>query len=354
MKRFTQEEKLTILESAKEVGVKKAALLSGVHYTSIYEWRNKLEAVGEEAFLSYKANSRGRGIKEISSEQEEAVMETWGRYRGFGPSQVRNQLRRQGMTISTRSVQRIMEANGYRGIRKKSKGSQSHRFEASRPLELVQVDILEFYIHKLKVYLLLLLDDFSRFILGFRLLSEASINGVIELFQEAMDRYGKMEEVLSDRGFIFYSWRGVNRFERFLEAEGIHHTHARPHHPQTLGKIEATNKQLQKELIRLEEFQGISEAEAAVCRWVEHFNYKRTHQGLGGFLVPADRFHGRVDEVLRLISEGLDPDGASCYSGDGIGRSLMNLVLEKEGRVSFYIFGRRVELFGGSHEGKMG
>jgi len=44
-----------------------------------------------------------------------------------------------------------MEANGYRGIRKKRDKEESQRFEASRPLELVQIDILEFFIHKLKV-----------------------------------------------------------------------------------------------------------------------------------------------------------------------------------------------------------
>ena len=350
---FSQQQKLDILESAKEVGIKEAAHLAGVHYTTVYEWLRKLDALGREAFLAYQPSSPGRGIKRITAEQEEAVLETWHRYRGFGPSQVRNQLRRQGITISTRSVQRIMEANGYRGIRKKrgKEMEESKRFEACRPLELVQIDIVEFFIHKLKVYLMLLLDDFSRFILGWRLLEETSIDAVIGLVQEVMDRYGKMEEIVSDRGFVFYSWRGANRFERFLEVEGIHHTHARPHHPQTLGKIEATNKQLQKELIRREEFQGVTEAEVAIRSWVERFNYKRTHQGLGGCLVPADRFHGRAEEVLRSISEGLDPDGESCYyRGQEISRSVINVMLEPDGRVSLYILGKPIKLFGGGHE----
>jgi len=346
-KHFTQKQKLSILESAKEVGIQKAANLSGVHYTAIYEWQRKLDAIGEEAFLAYKPSSRGRGIKKITPEQEKAVLETWERYPGFGPSQVRNQLRRQGITISTRTVQRIMEANGYVGKRKKQKEKESERFEASRPLELAQLDILEFFIHKLKVYLIMLLDDFSRFILGWRLLEETSIDSIIALVQGAIDRYGKMEEILSDRGFVFYSWRGVNRFELYLEVEGIHHTHARPHHPQTLGKIEAANKQIQKELIRREEFKGIPEAEAAISKWVETYNYKRTHQGLGGLLVPADRFHGRVDEVIRAISEGLDPEIQTCYSTDGISRSLINLVLDPEGRVSLYILGQPIKLLGG-------
>jgi putative transposase len=349
--RFTQEQKLAVLETAKGVGIKKAAEMAGVHFTTVYDWRGQLDVWGQEAFLSYKAASAGRGIKRITEAQEKAVVECWGRYGGFGPSQVRNQLRRQGVTISTRSVQKIMEANGYRGIRKKAEGKEFERFEASRPLELVQVDILEFFIHKLKVYLLLLLDDFSRFILGWRLFEETSVDKVIGVFREAIGRYGKMEEVLSDRGFVFYSWRGVNRFERFLEAEGIHHSHARAHHPQTLGKVEAANRQLQKELIGRKEFGGTSEAEAAIGQWVHSYNYRRTHQGLGGLLVPADRFHGRVQEVLKEISDGLDPETESCYGMEGISRSLINVVLEAQGRVTLYVLGQPIKVFGGDAHG---
>ncbi|MDP6677200.1 MAG: DDE-type integrase/transposase/recombinase, partial [Pirellulales bacterium] len=255
-----------------------------------------------------------------------------------------------GVTISTRTVQKIMAANGYHVKPKKGKEKEGDRFEANRPLELAQMDILEFFIHKLKVYVILLLDDFSRFILGFRLLNETSIDGVIGLMQEAIDRYGKMEEVLSDRGFVFYSWRGANRFERYLEVEGIHNTHARPHHPQTLGKIEAVNKNIQKELIRREEFKGVKAAEVAIEKWVKTYNYERTHQGLGGLLVPADRFHGRVDEVLKSMSEGLDPNAETCYVMGGISRSLVNLVLDPGGRMTLYFLGQPLKFFGGSHE----
>jgi len=344
---FNQEQKLVVLESANEVGIKEASRIAGVHYTTVYEWRNSLEALGKDAFLSYCPESQGRGIKHVTEGQEKAVLDTWARYPGFGPSQVRNQLRRQGVTVSTRTVHRIMEGNGYKGIRKKRKEETTQRFEALRPLGLVQMDILEFFINKEKVYLLFLLDDFSRFILGYRLLTATSVDEVIGLVQGAMDRYGKMEEVLTDRGFVFYSWHGMNRFEKFLEVEGIHHTHARPHHPQTLGKIESVNKQVQKELISQQQFNSTGECELALSAWVEMYNYRRTHQGLGGLLVPADRFHGRVEEVRRTISEKIDPDASVCYMSDGISRSLMNLSMDSSGSVALYILGQRVNIFGG-------
>ena len=79
-------------------------------------------------------------------------------------------------------------------------------------------------------------------------------------------------------------------------------------------------------------------------KWVETHNYKRTHQRLGGLLVPADRFHGRVDAVLEFLSKKIDPEAQIGYDGIDISRSLMNLVLEPEGRVGLYILGHRVDL----------
>jgi transposase InsO family protein len=327
------------------MGIKEAAQVTEVHYTTVYDWKRHLEALGEKGFLAYKPSYPGRGIKKISPKKEEAILCTWKRYEGFGPGQVRNQLRRQGITVSIRTVRKVMEANGYTNPRrKKAQKDDGNRFEARRPLELVQMDILEFFIHKLKVYLLLLVDDFSRFILGWRLLDRTSIDEVIGLVQEAIDCYGKMEEMLTDRGFVFYSWQGANRFERYLEVEGIDHTHASAHHPQTLGKIEALNGHLRTELLEHKEFSGVNEAKGALTQWVFHYNYERTHQGLGGVLVPADRFHGLTKVVLSNLGKGVDLGNLHWYCFRGVERSLINLAVDCEGKLSLYILGQSISL----------
>ena len=352
-KQFDQRQKLAILQSAKKVGIKEAARMAGVHYTSVYQWRRRFEAMGEEAFLSYKPVSPGRGVKKITVQQEEAVLCTWRNHTSFGPGQVRNQLRRQGITVSSSTVRKIMEANGYQAPRKKQKKDKGQRFEARRPLELAQMDILEFFINKLKVYLILLLDDFSRFILGWHLLEETSIDAVIGLVQDAIDRYGKMQEILTDRGFVFYSWRGVNRFERYLELEGIDHTHAGAHHPQTLGKVEACNRRIKEELLDRERFLNTHDADAAIDRWINHYNYERTHQGLGGLLVPAERFHGQSKQVVSAMSQGIDMVNQNCYVARAVERSLFNIVLAPDGRITPYLLGRPIVIERGSNAEKV-
>jgi putative transposase len=350
---FSQKQKLAVLKSAEKIGIRKAAKIADVHYTTVYDWRKKFEAMGENAFLDYKVAKPGRGIKQISPEKEHAVLKEWENNPGFGPGQVRNQLRRQRVTISTKSVRKIMEANGYKVPRKKTKCEEDQHFEASRPLELAQMDILEFYINKLKVYIILLLDDYSRFILGWSLLEQTSMDEVIKVIQDAMTRYGKMEEVLTDRGFVFYSWHGINRFEKYLEASRIDHTHASAHHPKTLGKVEACNKNIKYELLKQHYFLTAHEARAAVKEWVNNYNYHRTHQGIGGLLVPSERFHGQADQVLLNLSQGLDITQKNQYSKVGIERSLLNLIIDSQGDLTFYLMGKPIQLTGGHLNGKI-
>ena len=106
--------------------------------------------------------------------------------------------------ISTRTIREVLQDAGYEINRKKKENKEWNRFEASRPLELVQIDIAEFYIHKQRVYLVLLLDDYSRFLLGFRLIEPGNMEEIEGVVDEAISRYGKMEAIVSDRGFVFH------------------------------------------------------------------------------------------------------------------------------------------------------
>ena len=83
-------------------------------YTNVYEWRRQLKSLGRQGFLDYIPSHPGRGIKQITPGQEKAVLDTWKDNPGFGPGQVRNQLRRQAITISIRTIRSIMQANGYK------------------------------------------------------------------------------------------------------------------------------------------------------------------------------------------------------------------------------------------------
>jgi transposase InsO family protein len=163
------------------------------------------------------------------------------------------------------------------------------------------MDVLHFHVHSQRVYLILALDDHSRFVVGWGLLQRETMEDAIAVLEEAIRRYGKPEAILTDRGAAFHAWSGVSRFDRMLESYGIDHRLAAAHHPQTCGKVEALNKAIQKELISRVEFRNFLDAKEKIGAWIDSFNHERTHQGLGGVLVPADRFYGRADRVLERI-----------------------------------------------------
>ncbi len=345
-KQFNQQQKLSVIEKGEKIGIKPVAQVAGVHYTTVYAWKKQLESLGEELFLKSQTPRPGRGTKEISKENEQAILTVWKENPGYGPGQVRASLRRQGITVSIGTTRKIMLANGYHARTKKSKKEKYTRYEASRPLELAQMDILEVYINKLKVYIILLIDDYSRFILGFRALTETSIDSIIKLVDQAIQRYGQMGELLTDRGFVFYSWRGVNRFEKYLEMKGVDQIHSRPHHPQTLGKVEALNRRIQNELFRRQHFSSHGHAVAGIEEWVEHYNYKRPHQGIGGFLVPAERFHGQADKVLDKIATGVKvPE-----KREDITRDIFSVNVGPNGTITLNILGHSMTIQGNQND----
>lgn len=307
-KRYSAAEKQEILRTAERTSVKQASKEYGVSDVSIYNWQKQFQQKGLSALEDgRRQNQGGKPIPDWKRKKVLGVKETDP---GFGPSQIRNQLRREGITISIESIRNILKESGYELGRPNLPKKDYIRFEASRPLELAQIDICEFYIHKQKVYLVVLLDDYSRFLLNFALLEQCNMEKIEQMVTDAINRYGKMERILSDRGFVFHGWRGINGFEKFLENMDIYHIHTSPHHPETIGKVEAVNKNIQKELIRQVEFNSIADAREKIEEWLWRYNYYRVHQGLDGLCVPADRFHGWLPELERglskLIEGGID------------------------------------------------
>lgn len=313
--RYRPGEKAKFLQLADRLGVAKAVLRTGVSAWSFYRWMRD-RALARSAGDPEGTRGLGHVHKppriQVPEAMQKQVLAVWRNNPGFGPSQIRNQLRRVGVRCDTKTIRKIISAHGYTPPEMKPpRSKEDRRFEASRPLELVQMDVLQFHVHVQRLYLILALDDHSRFITGWGLLQRETMDDAIAVLEDAIRRYGKPEAVLTDRGAVFHTWSGIGRFDRVLEGYGIDHILSAPHHPKTTGKVEAVNKNIQKELIDRVEFRSYLDAKEQIGRWVDEYNHQRTHQGIGGVLVPADRFYGRADRVLSRI------EAARSGNGDG-------------------------------------
>ncbi len=344
-KQYSKEEKLEALKLAEKEGVSKASRILSIPVSTICTWKLKVKEKGVKA-LKNKSGGHNKGKRKIEVWKKQEILIEKSENSGYGSSQIRNQLRRRGITISTKTINQVLDEAGYKtGTKGKKEKKVWNRFEAGRPMELVQTDITEFYIHKERVYLVLLLDDFSRFLMNFRLLTVCNMEEIRAMVNEAITRYGKMESILSDRGFVFHGWKGINKFEKHLDDMGIYHIHTSSHHPETIGKIEAVNKSIKKELISQKEFKNAHDARKSIEEWIWGYNYKRVHQGLGGILVPADRFHGWINEIEKELSK-LVEDGVSL---EGREINLFNVKLVDK-NVELSIMGKKLDLMEEKYE----
>ena len=169
---------------------------------------------------------------------------------------------------------------------------------------------------------------------------------------EAIQRYGRPERVLSDRGPQFHAWNGVSRFDEFLADFVIDHSVTKAKHAFTNGKLEAFNRSIEAELLDVEEFFSIDEAREKIAEHIRRYNFFRTHMGIAG-LVPADRFFGMVEEARRALKEGLQKEvgpglgwlgGLVSEDGAALRRpTILQLVLRGE-TLELLVLGRRFTL----------
>lgn len=338
---YTPSQRAEILEHAAKHGPTATEKKFGVSRFSIRDWKRK--TVAAAAGGTTPAPTTGPDTNP-ADERERRVLHEWRAHPGLGPSQVRNQLRRAGYKVSVHSVRVVMEKHGYvtPTVRRQSTDADNG-YEATRPNALWHLDFLHRYVHTQKVYVLLLIDDYSRFIVGAALWEGERVGAVIETFEASITRHGRPEKAMSDGGSAFYAWKGIGQFTRLLEELEVDQLIARK--PQSNGKLENLNANIQKELFNVEKFFDLGEAQRRLRVWVSFYNYRRTHHAQGGLLVPADRYFGRADEVLAQLEAGHGVDAGSL-SGEPapVGERLLDLfrVTSRAGQLEIWLMGQRL------------
>ncbi len=331
-KRYSKAIKDEVLALVARSSAEDAIAKHGVTMNSILRWQKERKRRGEEVPPSEPAKPDAKQAR------RDAILDVWKEHPGYGPSQVRNTLRRNGLKASVTTVRDVMEANGYVAPRRKQK-THTGAYEAARPRELYHLDFYHFHVHKQKQCLLFIEDDFSRFIAGWALAPVEAADPVITCFERAVERYGKPEAVMSDRGAAFHSWRGLSRFQALLEEYEINFVLSSE--PQTNGKVEALNASFQKECLHVHEFADVTDAARVIGRWVDSYNHKRTHHGLGGLLVPADRFYGLAEKTLQMIERGQGGHALDILSPDHRGLELFRVV-SHGGNPEVYLMGKKI------------
>jgi transposase InsO family protein len=148
-------------------------------------------------------------------------------------------------------------------------------------------------------YLSTILDDFSRYVVAWKLCTTMKTSDVTDTLKLALQASGCNQvnvqhkpRLLSDNGASYVS----GELADWLGSQNMDHVRGAPYHPQTQGKIERWHQTL-KNRILLENYFLPGDLDASIERFVEHYNHHRYHESLKN-LTPADVYFGRGQAIL--------------------------------------------------------
>jgi len=302
---LTAEQRLLLLDTWRRSGLPAGdfAALVGLSKHTLYAWKHKFEAEGPAGLEDKpRGGPHGSRLPEIT---KRAILMMKQDNPDWGCEKISALLLRgPALPASPQAVARVLHEAGYETEEGPTRPhpDKVRSFERARPNQLWQTDLFTFVLKRQnrRVYLVGFMDDHSRFLVSFGLHASQSAALVLEVFRAGLASYGPPQEVLTDNGSQYVTWRGKSAFSKELEKRGVRQVVASPRHPQTLGKIERFWGTLWRECVEAAVFLDLGDAQRRIGLFIDHYNFQRPHRGIGG-LVPADRFFGAAPEVLRTL-----------------------------------------------------
>lgn len=322
------EMKLMAVE-ARQAGMEAGEIagLMGVSTTTVQNWSREYLEGGERALCRKPALLAHRKICETIRDK---IIEYRKAHPEHGVRRMQDELRRgDGIEVSAETIRSTVNEAGLGNPPPQyHKRPQELRcFEKPLPNACWQVDIFTFEIKRMyRVYLVAIIDDHSRFIVGWGLFRQQTAEAVMEVLKGSIGEWGAPREILSDNGRQFVAWRGRTRFQKVLRQQGIQHVRSAPHHPMTLGKIERFWRTIWEEFLSEAIFASFADACQRIGHWVSYYNHRRPHRGIDG-QVPAARFYGLAEGVEEAVAQG-------CQDNS------LRLALGQEPKPPLYLLGR--------------
>jgi len=304
---FTPQQRLLLLDTWRRSGLpaQDFASLVGTSSATLYKWRQLFEQQGPAGLMDQPRGApSGSRLPELT---KRTILMLKEQHPEWGCQRISDLLLRgPALPASASAVARVLHEAGYEAVEQSTHPhpDRVRRFERAQPNQLWQTDLFTFVLKRQnrRVYLVAFLDDHSRFVVSYGLHASQSTALVLEVLEAGIASYGPPEEILTDNGAQYVTWRGKSQFSRRLEQRGIRQLVSRPQRPQTLGKIERFWGTLWREFLESAVFADLEEARRRIGHFIDYYNFQRPHRGADG-LVPADRFFQAAPTVLQTLKE---------------------------------------------------
>src|SRR5437870_10797157 len=302
--RYSASEKFEIIELVEQSSLSIPRTLApiGIPRSTFYDWYSRYQEGGIEALEDGKPRPR-RIWNKISDKIETAIVNLALEEPDLSPRELAvNFTDTKGSFVSEATVYRLLKDHGLITSPAFILMKAADRFAnpTTAPNQLWQTDFTY-----LKVigwgwfYLSTVLDDFSRYIIAWKLCTTMKAEDVTATLEMALDAAGLDEarvlhrpRLLSDNGSSYIS----EELAKWLERNDMDHVRGAPYHPMTQGKIERWHQTL-KNRILLENYYLPGDLEAQIEAFVADYNHRRYHESVGN-LTPADVYFGRGQTIL--------------------------------------------------------
>ena len=302
--RRTASEKLEIIRLVEgtELSVRATLRQLGIPKSTFYGWYQRYLAAGFDG-LHDKKLTRTAGWNRIPKAIKDQVLNLALERTDRSPRELACRFTdKERYFVSESSVYRILKAADLITSPAYVLMSASDAFQnpTTRVHEMWQTDFTYFrVIHWGWYYLSTVLDDFSRYIIAWKLSSSMAATDVKDTLDQALAvtgvdqiRVKHRPRLLSDNGPAYVS----GELRDYLGERRMAHTRGAPYHPQTQGKIERYHRTM-KNVVKLQHYFFPWELEAALRDFVAYYNDERYHESLDN-VTPSDVYFGRQYAVL--------------------------------------------------------
>ncbi len=303
--RYPASEKLEIIRLVEQSHLPTKQTLDrlGIPRRTFYRWYDRYCDGGPEA-LKDRSSAPSRVWNRIPEQIQQHIVDLALEQPDLSPRELAVRFTdERDYFISEASVYRLLKAHdlitspAYVVI----KAANEFHTKTSRPNQMWQTDFTYFKIIGWGwMYLSTVLDDYSRYIIAWKLCTTMRAQDVTETLDMALAVSGcdqasvrHRPRLLSDNGPSYIA----QDLADYIAANGMDHVRGAPLHPQTQGKIERWHQTL-KNRILLENYFLPGDLESQVEAFVEHYNHRRYHESLQN-VTPADAYFGRAPAIIK-------------------------------------------------------
>jgi len=303
--RYQASEKLEIIRivGQSHLPAKRTLDQLGIARRTFYRWYDRYLDGGPEA-LADRPSAPSRVWNRIPAAIHDRIIELALEQSELSPRELAVRFTdEQRYFVSEATVYRLLKAHdlitspAYVVI----KAADRFHTQTTRVNEMWQTDFTYFKIIGWGwMYLSTVLDDYSRYIVAWKLCSTMRAEDVTDTLDMALAASGcdqahvhHRPRLLSDNGPSYIA----SELADYIEAQRMSHVRGAPFHPQTQGKIERWHQTL-KNRILLENYFLPGDLEGQIEAFVEHYNHQRYHESLDN-VTPADAYFGRAQTILK-------------------------------------------------------